>query len=581
MKKTTMSKLGSLALAACFAFAQLPAFAADGDSVQVIFEDVSETDLTTISGEAKIKVTFKGAEGNLSMVNAAFTFDGDLNYIKTDFMKGSNDLSKGDVQLATAEKGKLTAGLISSNPIAVEDEVEMFVITFGGDAGDSIELTLNEANSYVELDGKKIPLSASEKGNATAIESTNEAISASVQLTMDKVPNFDAANKDGAVTLTITNERTGSNIKNVLSDEYRGNGTVASYTIKNNVLKGDTYSVELSGIGYIPYSASGVTFDKALELTNADFVPGDVNHDGKIDDEDKTKFKEIMAGEDYSIAADFNRDGYVDEDDAAILGIEEESDDNDDDNKDDNSGSSSGSGSGSGSGSSGGSGSGGGSGSSGGSSSGGGSGSSGGSSSKGNGGGSSLVIPSTGTNSNETFTDLENHAWAKEYIYKLKNKGISNGISDTEFAPANNIKRGDFMLILSKMLNINDSLTENFADVPEGSYYYNAIGSAKAAGIASGSGDYFMPEDSITRQDLISLAYRAFFAKGYISEAEDLSALDQFGDKDSVSEYAKSAMASMVKAGIIQGSDGNVNPLGFATRAEVAVMCSRLLDLIG
>ena len=219
---------------------------------------------------------------------------------------------------------------------------------------------------------------------------------------------------------------------------------------------------------------------------------------------------------------------------------------------------------------------------------GGGGGSTGGGSIGGGGGGStggSGYTPSTPNNpttpsSGETFTDLENHAWAKDAVYTLKNKGIISGISDTEFAPANNIKRGDFILILTRMLGVNNEFTENFADVPESAYYYQAIGSAKAAGIAQGSGENFMPENSITRQDLITLAYRAFLAKGYITETTDLTSLDTFGDKDSISDYAKTSMASMVKAGIIQGSNGNVNPKGFATRAEVAVMCARLVELM-
>ena len=73
---------------------------------------------------------------------------------------------------------------------------------------------------------------------------------------------------------------------------------------------------------------------------------------------------------------------------------------------------------------------------------------------------------------------------------------------------------------------------------------------------------------------------RAFLNKGYISETTDFTSLDVFGDKENISEYAVAPMASMVKAGIIKGSDGNVNPLGNATRAEVAVMCARLLALM-
>ena len=56
--------------------------------------------------------------------------------------------------------------------------------------------------------------------------------------------------------------------------------------------------------------------------------------------------------------------------------------------------------------------------------------------------------------------------------------------------------------------------------------------------------------------------------------------LDAFADKDNISDYAAAPMASMVKAGFIQGSEGNVNPKGDATRAEVAVMCARLSELM-
>lgn len=98
--------------------------------------------------------------------------------------------------------------------------------------------------------------------------------------------------------------------------------------------------------------------------------------------------------------------------------------------------------------------------------------------------------------------------------------------------------------------------------------------------VSTGDGMNFMPESSITRQDLITLAYRAFLNAGYIEEADDTSSLDEFTDKTEINDYALSPMASMVKAGIIQGSENKVNPKGNATRAEVAVMCARLTALI-
>lgn len=180
----------------------------------------------------------------------------------------------------------------------------------------------------------------------------------------------------------------------------------------------------------------------------------------------------------------------------------------------------------------------------------------------------------------KVFTDLGKYSWAEESIYALKNKGIINGITATTYGPANNIKRGDFILILTRMLGMSDVKENSFTDVSSSSYYYGAIGAAKKAGIANGDEGKFRPEDSITRQDLITLAYRAFLAKGYVVESADLTPLDVFADKAEIASYATAPLATMVKAGIIQGSDGKVNPKGNATRAEVAVMCARLIKLM-
>ena len=423
-----------------------------------------------------------------------------------------------------------------------------------------------------------------------------------------------------------------------------GESSVPTFIIKQNVLEGDTYTVEVSALGYVSYKTTGVKFDKTVEVTNTELVPGDVNGDGVVNADDK-KLAEAAAadGGEYSEAADFNRDGKIDKFDLDIfkdikgdvpekmsapsatsttnsvtlkwkkpsdesvsgytirygtdrnkLGNDTKIDSADTieytfkslsadktyyfeiaavnaegtgvysdtvdiktkaESKSDNTG---------GTGGGGGGGIGGGS----------------------IGGNTNTNTGSTGTTGGQTaadgktFTDLSGYDWAEDAIYDLKAKGIISGISETEFAPANNIKRGDFILMLTRMLNIDTPFTENFEDVPTDSYYYNAIGKAKAAGIAQGSGTDFMPEQTITRQDLITLAYRAFLNKGYITEVSDLTALDVFNDKADISEYANAPMASMVAAGIIKGSNGKVNPLGNATRAETAVMCSRLVGLM-
>lgn len=644
MKHTWRTKIGTLAIAACLAFSSMPAFADGTKQIKVTLTDVTATDSATQYGEAKIKVSISGADGNISAVQNAFTFEG-LDYKNVQFLKGENNPPEcvwvsPDKAKANADK-KFSVGIAAPGGIAFGDKEEVYIITFSGEPGEKVTLNVADGTFCVTDGGSKITASAEGVCEAAASAKENKSIDAVIKLTMDKITGFNAAAETG-ITLKITSQTTkGYMITDILSNKavqeggHRESTDIPTFTVKNSVLAGDKYTVELYGAGYVTYKKTDVTFDKPLEITNADFVPGDVNGDGKVDADDKALAKKSKNG-DYSEAADFDRNGKTDDSDMKIFeGIADtkapakmtaptvtggskkitvkwtkpadesitgytikygtskdkltstkEIDKADTVNaeitglsastayylqiaaknasgtgeysdivsaKTDSESTQSG---------------------------GGGGGSTGGGSTGGSG-----YTPSTPNNpttpaSGETFTDLENHAWAKDAVYTLKNKGIISGISDTEFAPANNIKRGDFILILTRMLGVNNEFTENFTDVPESAYYYRAIGSAKAAGIAQGSGENFMPESSITRQDLITLAYRAFLAKGYITETDDTASLDAFADKGDISDYAGTAMASMVKAGIIQGSNGNVNPKGSATRAEVAVMCARLCELM-
>lgn len=655
MKLKRITRIGALAIAACLAFSSLPTLAAENDKIEVTLTDVTATDTTTQYGEAKIKVSIAGASGNITAIQNSFAFDG-MDYKSAQFLKGEDNPPTGTWVTANAKKAnadkKFTLGISYPSGISFGDSEDVYIITFSGEPGDKVTLNVAD-NTFCVKDGNKITASAGTSGTATASDKGNKSATATVKLTMDKVTGFDAS-ADTGITLKITSETTkGYVITTTLSNTpvqengHRESTDIPTFTITNDVLGGDTYTVELIGAGYVTYKKTGVTFDKALEITNADFIPGDVNGDGKVDADDKT-LAEKSQNEEFNAAADFDRNGKTDSADMTVfagiaskttpakmskptvtggtkkitvkwtkatdesvtgytikygtsstsLSSTKEIDKADTvttditslsagttyyvqiaaknasgtgeysdiaNAKTDTENPQGGGGSGGGGGGTGGSG-----GSSGGGFSGGGF----------SGGGATTPGTTTQPSTTETFTDLANHAWAKDAVYTLKNKGIISGISDTEFAPANNIKRGDFILILTRMLSVNNTFTENFADVPESAYYYQAIGSAKAAGIAQGSGENFMPENSITRQDLITLAYRAFLAKGYITETDDFTSLDAFADKGDISDYAGTAMASMVKAGIIQGSNGNVNPKGFATRAEVAVMCARLVELM-
>lgn len=180
------------------------------------------------------------------------------------------------------------------------------------------------------------------------------------------------------------------------------------------------------------------------------------------------------------------------------------------------------------------------------------------------------------------FDDVDetHYAWALEAVDALAAAGVVKGTSDRIYSPALSIKRGDFTLMLARAYNINDEFTENFPDVPIGSYYYDAIGSAKIKGIAKGySEEEFRPNAFMQRQEMMALIDRTLKAIGKTLPRGDASDLDIFLDRDLISDYALDSVTALVKSGIIKGSDNKVNPLGFTTRAEMAVALYRLLNL--
>lgn len=179
------------------------------------------------------------------------------------------------------------------------------------------------------------------------------------------------------------------------------------------------------------------------------------------------------------------------------------------------------------------------------------------------------------------FADIANYAWATEAIAALSEKGIIKGVSDTEFAPAKDIKRADFMLLLVRMLDLKADVTSNFDDVSADKYYYEGVGIAKALELTTGVGDNkFNPESSITRQDMFVLAYRILQMKEANLIDADESAINTFDDYSKIANYSKEALSSLVKNDLVKGSDNKINPVGNATRAETAVFVYRLYNLL-
>ena len=110
-----------------------------------------------------------------------------------------------------------------------------------------------------------------------------------------------------------------------------------------------------------------------------------------------------------------------------------------------------------------------------------------------------------------------------------------------------------------------------------GTWYTNAVLWAAQNGIVNGVTDTtFAPGDEITRQQLVTILYRYAEAKGYdVSASADLSG---YPDADQVQGYAQPTMAWAVAEGIVEGMDGNLNPAGNASRAQIATILMRFCE---
>jgi hypothetical protein len=79
---------------------------------------------------------------------------------------------------------------------------------------------------------------------------------------------------------------------------------------------------------------------------------------------------------------------------------------------------------------------------------------------------------------------------------------------------------------------------------------------------------------SVTREQLVTMLYR------YAGSPDATGSLAGFADASSVSAYAKDAMTWAVANGIVTGSNGNLDPQGNASRAQVAAILQRYCALL-
>lgn len=175
------------------------------------------------------------------------------------------------------------------------------------------------------------------------------------------------------------------------------------------------------------------------------------------------------------------------------------------------------------------------------------------------------------------FYDMDDCAWAIPAADFFYHYGAVNGTGRSAFGPNADMRRGDFVLLLSRAFSLPSAGTYSYPDVPEDSYYAAAIASAKSLGIITGStATRFLPEDPVSREDAAIMIYRCLnrIAPVTPGTAADLA---QFPDAGNTSSYAIEAMGALVRMNVFTGDAGRLRPRMTLSRAETITILYRSL----
>ena len=112
------------------------------------------------------------------------------------------------------------------------------------------------------------------------------------------------------------------------------------------------------------------------------------------------------------------------------------------------------------------------------------------------------------------FTDVSADSPYYEAILWGVEKGITKGTTAATFAPDATITRGQSVTFLYRALKATASGSTNFTDVKSDAFYADAINWAVANNVTNGtSNTTFSPNADCTRAEIVTFLYRAYQGK--------------------------------------------------------------------
>ena len=161
----------------------------------------------------------------------------------------------------------------------------------------------------------------------------------------------------------------------------------------------------------------------------------------------------------------------------------------------------------------------------------------------------------------DDYYDVSVGDWYYEAVSYVTEEGLMTGVGNGKFNPNGAVTRAMVWTVLARMDGEN---TDGGA-----TWYSKAQSWAMRTGVSDGTN----PMGSITREQLAAMLYR------YEGSPAVSGNLNAYPDANEVSDWAVDAMVWATQEGIINGMNGYLKPQAGATRAQLAAMLQRFVEI--
>ncbi|WP_240839265.1 S-layer homology domain-containing protein [Acidaminobacter sp. JC074] len=193
--------------------------------------------------------------------------------------------------------------------------------------------------------------------------------------------------------------------------------------------------------------------------------------------------------------------------------------------------------------------------------------------------GDSMVVPH--------FKDTGGH-WGEDNIFFLASLEVINNKSEF-YGPDQPLTRIEFAEMISNAIatiedrsqteiirSLRPGATQMFNDIPNDYEFYNYVAFVYNNDIMNGYGNYFNPEDKISRAEVITIMVNAL---GLENRAPQLPFETRYSDDADIPNWSKRFIYMADEINLVSGfPDNTIKPNAHVTRAEGSAMIKSLID---